>query len=110
MLRGMVFVVYFFVKPSMALLLCSYTRLIKFDVTPVQRVPFRLLKRMYTYPFFVLPMFFALSWDSGLLSLRGAQRRSNLLMHCHCEERYRACRERSMAEAIHFIAGFVAIG
>ncbi len=39
---------YFFVKPSTSLFLCSQVRLIIPDVTPVYKVPFRLLQSIYT--------------------------------------------------------------
>jgi hypothetical protein len=37
---------YFLVKPSTRLFLCSYTRLARSEVTPVYKEPFRLLQRI----------------------------------------------------------------
>ena len=39
---------YFFVKPSIIPCLCSWTRLARSFVTPIYKVPFRLLAKMYT--------------------------------------------------------------
>lgn len=40
---------YLLVKPSTKSFLCSQTRLMRLDVTPVYRVPFRLLASRYTH-------------------------------------------------------------